>query len=202
MLPKGYVWANFGQICRVQGGFAFKSADYVKDGVPLIRISNLVNGRVQVSDDTVFLPPKFVDENPAFVLRKGDVLIAMSGATTGKMATMEDDIPALLNQRVGRFVLSSDELCNATFVSYLVMQITQAVLKDAYGAAQPNISPSEIENMPIPLPPLAEQTRIVAEVERRLSVVDELEAVVSANLQRSARLRQSILQKAFTGELV
>ena len=49
--------------------------------------------------------------------------------------------------------------------------------------------------------PLAEQTRIVAEVERRLSVVEELESVVSANLQRATRLRQSILQKAFTGEL-
>jgi len=50
-------------------------------------------------------------------------------------------------------------------------------------------------------PLLAEQTRIVAEVERRLSVVEELEAVVSANLQRATRLRQSILPKAFTGEL-
>ena len=49
--------------------------------------------------------------------------------------------------------------------------------------------------------PLAEQTRIVAEVERRLSVVEESETVVSANLQRATRLRQSILQKAFTGEL-
>jgi type I restriction enzyme, S subunit len=53
----------------------------------------------------------------------------------------------------------------------------------------------------IPLPPLAEQTRIVAEVERRLSVVEELESVVSANLHRATHLRQSILQKAFTGKL-
>ena len=55
--------------------------------------------------------------------------------------------------------------------------------------------------MPVPLPPLAEQTRIVAEVERRLSVIDELEAAVLDNLQRADRLRQAVLQKAFKGEL-
>ena len=54
----------------------------------------------------------------------------------------------------------------------------------------------------IPLPSLAEQRRIVAEVERRLSVVEELEAVVNANLQRATRLRQSILQRAFSGGLL
>jgi type I restriction-modification system DNA methylase subunit len=52
------------------------------------------------------------------------------------------------------------------------------------------------------VPPLAEQTRIVAEVERRLSVVDELESVIKANLQRATRLRQSILQQAFAGALI
>ena len=59
-----------------------------------------------------------------------------------------------------------------------------------------------VAKVAIPLPPLAEQERIVAEVERRLSVVEELDSVVTANLQRASRLRQSILQKAFSGELV
>lgn len=66
---------------------------------------------------------------------------------------------------------------------------------------QASINQEDVKRTPLPLPPLAEQTRIVAEVERRLSVVEELEAVVSANLQRANRLRQSILQKAFSGRL-
>ncbi len=66
----------------------------------------------------------------------------------------------------------------------------------------PKIDQETVEAAPIPLPPVVEQTRIVAEVERRLSVVEELEAVVTANLQRAARLRQAVLQKAFTGGLV
>lgn len=69
-------------------------------------------------------------------------------------------------------------------------------------AGQFNLQVTACRKLALPIPPLAEQTRIVAEVERRLSVVEELEAVVSANLQRAVRLRQSILQKAFTGQLV
>ena len=71
-----------------------------------------------------------------------------------------------------------------------------------HGVGRPRLNLGEIKPSCFPLPPLAEQTRIVAEVERRLSVVEELESVVTANLQRATRLRQSILQKAFTGGLI
>ena len=64
-----------------------------------------------------------------------------------------------------------------------------------------NIGQERIRQIVLKLPPLAEQKRVVAEVERRLSVVDELEAMVTANLQRATRLRQSILQQAFKGNL-
>ena len=65
-----------------------------------------------------------------------------------------------------------------------------------------SINLSVLTGFPVPLPPLAEQSRIVAEVERRLSVIQQAEAAVEASLQRAERLRQSILKQAFSGQLV
>ena len=67
---------------------------------------------------------------------------------------------------------------------------------------QANVNGTKLASMPVPLPPLAEQHRIVAEVERRLSVIYQAEATVEANLKRAERLRQSILKQAFSGRLV
>ena len=67
---------------------------------------------------------------------------------------------------------------------------------------QPNLSPKSLARFSLPIPPLEEQRFIVEEVERRLSVVDKLEATVEENLKQAAGLRQSILKRAFSGELV
>ncbi|MFQ5342661.1 MAG: restriction endonuclease subunit S, partial [Anaerolineae bacterium] len=72
---------------------------------------------------------------------------------------------------------------------------------EAVDVARANLSLSDIRSMTIPLPPLAEQQRIADEVERRLSVVQELEAAVEASLKRAERLRQAILKCAFEGKL-
>ncbi len=69
-------------------------------------------------------------------------------------------------------------------------------------AGQAGVSGSDVKQTPVPLPPLAEQARIVAEVDRRLSVLDQVEALVGRSLTRCASLRQSILKRAFEGRLV
>ncbi len=74
--------------------------------------------------------------------------------------------------------------------------------KSAYGAGKPGLNLDNLREIVMAFPPLAEQEQIVAEVERRLSVVGELEATIAANLKRAERLRQSILREAFAGRLV
>jgi type I restriction enzyme S subunit len=86
------------------------------------------------------------------------------------------------------------------FATSIPRQIIEKKAKSTAG--QQGISGADLKKIPVMLPPLAEQRRIVAESERRLSVVQELEATVAANLARAERLRQSILKRAFEGKLV
>ena len=74
-------------------------------------------------------------------------------------------------------------------------------LKTGISDSGVNLTQKRFGELMVSLPPLVQQERIVAEVERRLSVVEELEATVTANLQRATRLRQAILQQAFSGSL-
>jgi len=95
--------------------------------------------------------------------------------------------------------------CVAQFLAYYINSFfgrawIKSVVSQQVGQA--NVNGTKLQDLVLPLPPLAEQERIVGEVERRLSVIEELDAAVTANLKRAERLRQSILHRAFTGALV
>lgn len=101
------------------------------------------------------------------------------------------------------FRITPKPMLSKPYLFYLLKSnaVADLIRSRQKGGTMQAISFGQLKDIPIGIPSLAEQTRIVAEVERRLSVVEELESVVSANLRRATRLRQSILQKAFTGEL-
>lgn len=170
-LPKGWVWCRLGEVCSFENGYAFNSDDYQKKGTPLIRISNIKNGKIDISE-AVFIK---IEYDKRFMVEYGDLLIAMSGATTGKMGVYKLDREAVLNQRVGNIKIRNKDIFFHKFRNYIMQTKSDEILKMAYGGAQPNISGKMIENLTIPLPPLAEQYRIVQKIETYFSFLDTIE---------------------------
>jgi len=188
---------KLGEVIKLQGGYAFKSRDYQKLGVPIVRIQNLQNENVDLSDaPCISLNHK--KELQEYLLEENDILIAMSGATTGKIAIVKKkDLPALLNQRVGRFRIRDHSKISNDFLFWVVRIIQQKIFESAYGAAQPNISGKDIEKFQIPLPPLSEQKKIVAYLDALSQKSQELQKLQQQTAADFSALRQSILAQAF-----
>lgn len=183
---------SLGEIAKVKSGFAFKSEEYLNKGVPLVRIGNLNGSSLEFGNETVFVEEKFLTTCREFSLKENDVLIAMSGATTGKLALVKQkDLPCLLNQRVGLISIGSEDVLNAKYLFYYLAKgdLRREVLKIAGGSAQPNISPNQIMSFQIPLPPLPIQKQIA----------DILEQADKAKQKRKEvnKLTDEFLQSAF-----
>lgn len=100
-LPKGWAMCKLSDLCKIENGFAFSSDDYKSQGIPLVRISNITHNTIDITDCAYI--EGITDDK--FKISKGDLLIAMSGATTGKMGVYPFDETAYLNQRVGNINL-------------------------------------------------------------------------------------------------
>jgi type I restriction enzyme, S subunit len=207
-LPPGWTWASWDQIGVPQNGRPFQSADYQPTGFKLLRPGNLhVSGKVIWNEDnTRCMPSQRADENPDLIVRGGELVMNLTAQSLkdeflGRVCLTHEGEECLLNQRLARL---TPIIVSPKFVLYLLKAWRFRRFVDGLnsGSLIQHMFTSQLAEFTFSLPPLAEQTRIVAEVERRLSVVEELESVVSANLQRTIRLRKSILQKAFTGQLV
>jgi type I restriction enzyme S subunit len=192
-LPVGWETVNVGRILKVRGGFAFKSSDYTAGGVPVIRQTDLIGERVDVAG-AKRLPDQFLREYSAFLIRKGDLLIGMSGSL-GKISEYVWDEPALQNQRTGLLLINQG--VSPAFARLVLKYVEPQILASGKGIAVQNVSAAQIEAATFPLPPAQEQARIVAEVDRRLSVVREVETEVDANLKRAQALRSAVLASAF-----
>ena len=201
-LPEGWTWTTADQLSVKITDGEHLSPVVQPSGVPLLSAKDVRASGI------VFEDAKYVSAQDAARFRnrcdpkRGDILIVSRGATIGRSCLVNtDQLFCLMGSAI---LIKAHALINAQFqLAALKSDTSVRRLVAASGStAQQAIYIRDIRSLPLPLPPLAEQTRIVAEVERRFSVVEELEAVVSANLQRATRLRQSILQKAFTGKLV
>jgi len=210
---------------KILGGYAFRSSQYQKEGIPIIRISDFQNEKIDLSS------AKYYEEKPEYdryQLFEGDIILAMTGGTIGKLGIVQKGLGKLyLNQRVGKFqILKSEEFFDR-YIYWLARGIQERVKDIGYGGAQPNISGKQIEEMEFPIPNKSIQKRIVDFLEclkdnclkdseyfdkktekeiLRLQEIGESLFYVLENSQNDksllTKLKQSILQEAVQGKLI
>ena len=183
---------KLGEICKLQGGFAFKSSLFKKAGIPIIRISNISNSNNYIDQENVVYYEAF-EINTNYILTKGDLIVAMSGATTGKASIYDLEEIGYLNQRVGVFRPESNLL--NTYLTQFVFSDKFRVQLDSVlvAGAQPNISSKDIENFEIPIPSIEEQTQIA----NFLSALDEKIQLVAEALEATQQFKKGLLQQMF-----
>lgn len=203
-LPEGWGWAYLASVTTVLSGYAFKSADFETEGVPVIKIANVGYSQFVIKDQE-FLATSFLKTYSPFTVRAGDFLIALTRPITNNQTKVcrypADGKPALLNQRVA--ALKEVEVGEEYFFSFLNTSIFKEFIRSKFSETlQPNLSPKDLEIAPFPVCSVAEQCEIVQELESKLSEADQLDQTLATALQQADALRQSILKKAFCGQLV
>ncbi|MCT3922709.1 restriction endonuclease subunit S [Elizabethkingia anophelis] len=193
-MREDWIDCTFGDIINFKNGFAFKSQNYQSCGIPIIRIGDIQQNEISV-ENVVFVEKGDLYED--YVIKNGDILIAMSGATTGKFGRYTFKEIAYQNQRVGNIFPKDVRFVNKSFVFYLLHSLKRKIEQDAYGGAQPNISSKKIEELRIFLPPLSEQRAIIKKAEQLFSALDASIADLKKAQGQLKIYRQAVLKKAF-----
>jgi type I restriction enzyme S subunit len=203
-LPSGWAWGMVGQIGRVQLGRQ-RSPKNRSDRFPTryIRAANITWDGLDLRDvlEMEFLPK----EREVYRLLPGDVVLNEASGSpdeVGKPALWRGELSDCCFQNtVIRFrpIIVKPEYALTVFRHYA---LNGTFARASRGVGIHHLGAERFSTLPFPFPPVEEQERIVAEVERRLSAVEAVETAVDANLKRAERLRQAVLKRAFEGELV
>ena len=196
-LPKGWEWTTLGEIGSWQSGAtpSRMNKDYYGGNIPWLKTGDLNDGTIIYIPE--YITQRALEETSVRLNPKGSVLIAMYGATIGKIGILS--FPATTNQAC---CACYEYSINQMFLFYFLLANRENFIAMGGGGAQPNISKEKIISTNMPLPPLKEQERIVEEIERWLSFVDIVEKEKS-DLQLTICLAKSkILDLAIHGKLV
>lgn len=177
-------------IIHLQNGYAFKSNLFSDNGIPIIRITDI--NKSLVSAGTAYYPEDInIDER--FKINKNDILIAMSGATTGKVGKYISKTTSYLNQRIGKFVMKNGSDNNFIFAYLNSINFKKELNKLLVAGAQPNISSQDIENISLTIPSSEEQERIGTFYLHFNNFIEKQSSKVGLLKQR----KKGLLQKMF-----
>jgi type I restriction enzyme S subunit len=205
-LPEGWSWANLSQISDIQGGIQKQpKRSPVENSFPFLRVANVLRGRLNLAE--MHSVELFGNELQKLRLQTGDLLIVEgngSPSEIGRMAVWDGSIADCVHQ---------NHIIRARLLGAILAPYVQSYWNSPEGRRRVTdiasstsglhtLSVSKVARLWVPVPPLAEQHRIVSEVDRRLSVIAEIDAAITMNLKRADRLRQAILKRAFEGKLV
>ena len=205
-LSEGWIYTRFGLVIDEPTYGTSKKCDYEIEGTGVLRIPNVVSGRIDASD---LKHAQFTDDEIAtYKLNTGDILIIRSNGSVsivGRCAVVSENDTKflyagyLIRLRPNKLLVESRYLLNIFSLHSTRKQIE---LKAKSTSGVNNINTGEIQSLIISLCGIKEQKVIVEYLEARLSEVDQLDQSITIALQQSEALRQSILKKAFSGALV
>ncbi|MDO8440220.1 MAG: restriction endonuclease subunit S [Polaromonas sp.] len=203
-LPEGWTWASIDQLAApdpnsiTDGPFGsnLKSEHYQEDGPRVIRLQNIKDG--EFADAFAHITAEHFERLYKHQIHAGDLVIASLGENPPRACIIPSSVgPAIVKADCIRFkphTAVSVEYLNAA----LNCQPTRRRVKDVlHGIGRPRLSLGEIRAIALPIPPTAEQSRVEAEVDRRMSLIRSVESEVDTNLKRAQALRQATLSKAF-----
>jgi type I restriction enzyme S subunit len=186
---------TLGEVCNFQNGYSFKSTDYEKQNdtnIGILQIKSIQNGFIDENKIT-----EYIEENKkykTFEIQEGDILIALSGATTGKIGIYNLQQKSYLNQRVGKINAKTGICQKYIYYWYVCCNIDETVLDLAQGTAQPNISTNDIANIKIPIPSLERQKEIVEYCEYNDTLIKQLEKEIENNKKQAQQFITGIVK--------
>ncbi len=210
-IPKNWTWASPAQLTSGDAyslaigpfGSNLKVSDYKDEGVPLVFVRN-IRSEVFDNENTKYVSAAKAKELKAHQIVGGDILITKMGDPPGDACIYPVGSPqAIITADCIKWELSPHLTATEFFVNAVNSQLIKTqILQITKGVAQLKVSLARFKGVAFPLPPHEEQDQILNEVESRLTIIDDFGKSLEANLVRVERLQQSILQKAFSGNLV
>ena len=200
-LPIGWRVGKLREVSKLKSGYAFKSKDFIEDSnFKALKIKDLKgNGNVSISQiSSIDKKCTKIDRVKYFRLKQGDIVLAMSGNTTGKIGVVPPHSQEIyLNQRVGKFFLK-DEYQKSFIYNFLMSgNFEDKILSMGYGSAQPNISPSQIEAIDIIFPNIDKQNEYL----KISNPIYEKVLMNNSQIQSLIKTRDTLLPKLMSGNL-
>ncbi|MCC6759833.1 MAG: restriction endonuclease subunit S, partial [Chitinophagaceae bacterium] len=177
----------------------WQGVQYVSEGEGILFITskNVESFKIDLTKAT-YVEQKFNEIEPRSILKKGDILTNIVGASIGRTALFDLDVVANINQAVCILRIEHSFINKAYLLNLMNSNLALKLMSDkSFAPGRANLSMGDIANFPIPLPPLSEQKRIVAEIEKQLANTKQLKEHIIANQQATEQLLKALLHQAF-----